>query len=716
VSREFRLPIRNNTAPEQELETQPVTRDPRYDILFEPLKIGPVTAPNRFYQVPHCNGMGRVYPNAMVGMRGMKAEGGWGIVCTEQCDFYASGDASPYAETNMWDKGDEVYLGRMCEEVHKYGSLAGIELVHNGHDTPNLYSREVPIGPMHRPKNWSLAPIQARAMDKQDIRDYRRAHKLAAIRARDIGFDMVIVYAGHDGTVPSHFLAKRHNQRTDEYGGSLENRLRLFRELLEEAKDAVGGDIAVTVRFAVDEMMGPDGLEWQNEGREAVEMLAEIPDLWDVNVADWDNDSKTSRFAPEGYQEEYVAFVKQVTTKPVSTVGRYTSPDAMVSAIKRGIVDLIGAARPSIADPFLPRKVKEGRVEDIRECIGCNVCVGWTQMTAPARCTQNPTFSEEWRKGWHPETAQATETQDHVLIVGSGPSGLEAARLAGLRGYRVTLAEAKEELGGRVTLESALPGLSAWARVRDYRVGQIQKMTNVEIYRASRLDADQVLELGADHVAIATGSSWRRDGYGRHLTTPVPGTDAAHVLTPDDILAGRRPSGQKVMLFDDDHYYMASVIAELLSNEGFEVSLATPLATIAAWLDNTLEQGANQERLLESNITLMPNTTLLSVEFDHVMVRDSVRGRDMDHKADGVIMVTSRTPLDGLYHEIGQVLEARSAASAPTLRRIGDCQAPGIIATAVYEGHRYARELGQEIDPVDVPFRRERHVIEPTIT
>ena len=693
-----------------------MTRDPRYDILFEPLDIGPVTAPNRFYQVPHCNGMGRVYPNAMIGMRGAKAEGGWGIVCTEQCDFLANGDASPYAETNMWDTTDEVYLGRMVEEVHRYGSLAGIELVHNGHDTPNLYSREIPIGPMHRPANWSLAPIQARAMDLADIREYRRAHRRAAVRARDIGFDIIIVYAGHDGTVPSHFLARRHNQRTDEYGGSLENRLRLFRELLEETREAVGDTTGVVVRFAVDEMMGPDGLEWHGEGREAVEMMAELPDLWDVNVSDWENDSKTSRFAPEGYQEDYVAFVKKVTTKPVSTVGRYTSPDAMVSAIRRGIVDLIGAARPSIADPFLPRKVEEGRIDDIRECIGCNVCIGWTQMTAPARCTQNPTFGEEWRKDWHPEFLPPVETEAHLLVVGAGPAGLEAARAAGLRGFRVTLAEATDDLGGRVTLESRLPGLSAWARVCDYRMGQIQRMSNVDIYRSSRLDAEQILELGADHVGIATGSTWRRDGCGRRLSTPVSGSDAAHVLTPDDILAGRRPPGEKVLLFDDDHYYMASVLAELLSTEGFDVSLVTPMPTVATWLIHTLEHAANQERLQESGVNLHANTTLVAVDSDEVLLHDSLKRRDVTLEADGVVLVTARLPEDSLYHDVTRALDASSNSGIRTVRRIGDCQAPGIIATAVYEGHRYARELGSEIDPGDVPFRRELHVIEPALT
>ena len=675
-----------------------MTRDPRYDILFEPLRIGPVTAPNRFYQVPHCNGMGRAFPNSMIAMRGMKAEGGWGIVCTEQCDFHATADTTPFTETRLWDDADTPYLARMAEAVHAHGALAGIELVHNGQDTGNLYSREVPIGPDHRPVKWQGHPIQARAMDKADIRAYRRWHRDAAVRARHAGFDLLVVYAGHDGTLPSHFLARRHNHRVDEYGGSLENRLRLFRELIEETKDAVGATMGVIVRFAVDELMGPGGLERGNEGSDAITLLAELPDLWDVNVSDWSNDSMTSRFAPEGYQEEFIAFVKSMTTKPVAGVGRYTSPDAMVSAIRRGVLDLIGAARPSIADPFLPDKIRQGRPEDIRECIGCNICVAWNNLSAPMRCTQNPTAGEEWRKGWHPEALPAKDSDAHVLVVGGGPAGLEAARALGQRGYRVTLAEAGDELGGRVSRESRLPGLAAWARVRDHRLTQIGRMTNVETYLASRLDANQVIAFGADHVAIATGARWRADGVGRTIREPVPGCVGDAVLTPDAIMDGRRPAGP-VVVYDDDHYYLASLIAELLRRTGHDVTLATTAPMVANWTQHNLEQGFIERRLVEQGVRILTRHQLAAVrdgavELVHDLDRRLIRvpGR--------VVPVTMRLPEDALYHE----LVARGVAN---VRRIGDCFGPSVIAAAVYEGHRYAREFDTAVDPDRVPFRRD---------
>ena len=684
-----------------------MARDPRYDVLFEPIKIGPVTAPNRFYQVPHCNGMGRVHPTSMAHMRGMKAEGGWGIVATEQCDIHHTADIAPSTETRMWDDGDKNYLARMAEAVRAHGSLAAIELVHNSISASNLYSREVPIGPMHRPVKWTNHPVQARAMDLSDIRDYRRWHRNTAIRARDAGFNIVVVYSGHDGTLPTFFLSKRHNQRTDEYGGSLENRLRLFRELIEETKDAVGDTMAVVVRFAVDEMMGADGMEWAGEGRDAVEMLAELPDMWDVNVSDWANDSTTSRFAEEGYQEAFIGFVKQVTTKPVAAVGRYTSPDAMVSAIRRGVVDVIGAARPSIADPFLPKKIEEGRIEDIRECIGCNICVAWNNMAAPLRCTQNPTQGEEWRKGWHPEKIPAKGSDASVLVVGAGPAGLEAARALGQRGYTVTLAEAGDELGGRVTLESALPGLSAWVRVRDYRVGQIREMANVEVFLASDMTAEHVRELGPDHVAIATGSHWRPDGMGRANLAPVPGADSASVLTPDDIMAGKRPVGP-VIIYDDDHYYMGNVIAELLRGEGHDVTLATPALCIAQWTQYTLEQEKIERRMVDLGIEILARHRLSAVGDGTVEMVESLTGATVTRPG-SVVSVTARLPRDALYYALSGDAQALADAGIQSVKRVGDCYGPATIAAAVYEGHRYARELDTEVDPDSVPFHRERY-------
>ena len=676
-------------------------RAPRYDILFEPVKIGPVTAPNRFYQVPHCNGMGRMFPDSMIEMRGMKAEGGWGIVTTEQCDFHPTGDVQPFTETSMWDDGDLPYLAAMVDAVHEHGSLAGIELVHNGQDSGCLYSREVPIGPEHRPITWHQHPIQARAMSLGDIRDYRRWHRKAVLRARQAGFDMVVVYAGHNGTVPSHFLSRQSNQRSDEYGGSLENRLRLYRELIEETRDAIGDTMAVVARFAVDEMMGKDGLEWAGEGKEAIEMLAELPDMWDVNVSDWENDSMSSRFAREGYQEEYISFVKSVTSKPVSAVGRYTSPDTMVSAIRRGVVDIIGAARPSIADPFLPNKIKQGRPEDIRECIGCNICAAWNNLSAPSRCTQNPTMGEEWRKRWHPEKIAPKESDSTILIVGAGPAGLEAALALGKRGYQVTLAEARNEAGGRVTRESRLPKLNEWARVRDYRLGQIQRMPNVEIYLESEMNAEQILEFGADKVALATGALWRNDGVGRSIRFPVPGCKA---LTPDDIMDGKRPAtaGSAVTIYDDDHYYMASVIAELLASEGYRVTLATQGMCVASWTEYTLEQRHIENRLLNVGIQILARHQLTEVGEGWLQLTNTLTSEVSNHEG-SVVSVTARLPRDELF----EVLKGKIP-----VRRIGDCFGPSIIAAAVYEGHRYAREFDTDIDPDAVPFNRTRHKLQ----
>jgi dimethylamine/trimethylamine dehydrogenase len=683
-------------------------RDPRYDILFEPVRIGPVTARNRFFQVPHCNGMGHAMPEAHAAMREVKAEGGWAVVSTEECEIHPSGDVSPYVEARLWDDQDIPALALMCEKVHQHGALAAVELVHNGPTASNLYSREVAIAPSHQPLKYGY-PHQARAMTRRDIQDYRRWHREAALRAKQAGFDIIYVYAAHDLSLAMHFLQQRRNHRSDDYGGSLENRVRLLRELIEDTKDAVGDKCAVAVRFATEEFLGPEGIQEQ-EAREIIHLLADLPDLWDVNIASWSLDSQTSRFAREGFQEPFTHWVKQITRKPVVGVGRFTSPDTMVNQIRRGILDFIGAARPSIADPFLPRKIDEGRGEDIRECIGCNICVSGDMTITPIRCTQNPTMGEEWRKGWHPERIAAKQSDRRVLVVGAGPAGLEAARALGQRGYEVHLAEASRELGGRVNLEARLPGLAEWARVRDWRVGQLNKMANVAIFRDNLLTARDVLDFGAEHVVLATGCRWRRDGFGRSHGQPIPGLDRDNVFTPDDLLRGTVPDGP-VLLFDDDSFYMGSVLAEVLRVAGREVIFVSPDSSVASWTNNTQEFRQIQQRLRELEIRLLTNTNLVSLDEEGALLACVYSGKQQRVACASLVTITSRLPNEEL--QLG--LEAHEAewadAGVQSVRAIGDCWAPGLIAHAVYAGHRYARELEAPVavhSTSEVPFRRRR--------
>ena len=444
-----------------------------------------------------------------------------------------------------------------------------------------------------------------------------------------------------------------------------------------------------------------NGVPESDDPRAMVEILKDLPDLWDLTVDAYEREMGTSRFVKEGALEETMSWVKQVTAKPLVSVGRFTSPDTMSRMIRQGVMDLIGAARPSIADPFLPKKIDEGREDEIRECIGCNICYTGDQQHVPIRCTQNPTMGEEWRKGWHPERIPSKGSDSHILVVGGGPAGMEAAVSLGRRGYAVTLVEARETLGGRVALESKLPGLAEWARVHDWRLGQINQLPNVEVFLANTLDAEQIREFGADHVALATGAEWRRDGIGRWHDEAIEGWERAMVFTPDDIMAGIEPQGP-VVIFDDDHYYLGGVLAEKLLSDGLDVTLVTPEPEVSAWSQNTDEQETIQAHLIEIGVQIETATTLSSVGKGFVELACVYSETPREAAAQSVVLVTSRNPRDSLYRE----LEAKHS-----IERIGDCNAPATIAHAVYAGHRYAREMDAPLGK-DTPFRRE-HALAP---
>jgi dimethylamine/trimethylamine dehydrogenase len=692
-----------------------MARDPRHDILFEPVQIGPKTLRNRFYAVPHCTGFGTEKPWSQARFRGMKAEGGWAAVCTEEALVSHDSDFWPVVSVRMWDEEDARNLALMCEDAHEHGALAGIELTHGGGHARAREARTPAIAPSQLASDYEPFSIP-KTMEKDDIRRVRDDWVRAARAARDAGFDIVYVYGGHS-YLPLQFLSPFYNRRTDEYGGSLENRARFWLETLEEVRGAIGDECAIAVRFCV-EALGPAGVELA-EGLGYIALADHLVDLWDVNVGsilDWSKDSGTSRYFAEGYQLEWTSRVREVTAKPIVGVGRLTNPDRMAEIVRGGVWDLIGAARPSISDPFLPRKVEEGRYGEIRECIGCNICAAGAEYGNQIRCTQNATVGEEYRRSWHPERFDRAANADRdVLIVGAGPAGLECAIVLGKRGMRrVHLVEAETEIGGIMRWIPRLPGLGEWARVLNWRAVQLQKLSNVEVITGVRMDAESAREYGAELIVVATGAHWAGDGINYVTHAPIPGADASlpHVLTPEQVmLDGKAPLGERVFVFDCEGYFTGAGIAEKLAGEGFTVELATPFERVAPVCDETLEGSLLRQHLHEVGVRQRTGIHLTRIDERTLGAADAF-GEPFELEADAVVLVTQRLSNESLYLTLKADEEALRAEGIEAVYRIGDCVAPRVISEAIFDGHRLAREIDSENPAVPLPYRRERAVLE----
>jgi dimethylamine/trimethylamine dehydrogenase len=687
-----------------------MARDARFDILFEPVKIGPVTAPNRFYQVPHASGMTNALPRTRAAFRETKAEGGWGVVCTGACSVHPSSDDSPLPFATLWDDDDIRAHAMMTDAVHRHGALAGVELWHGGASVMNRTTRLPPLSPSGIP--WMathlgfMSNLKPKIMDRSDIADLRDWQAEGARKAEKAGFDILYVYAGM-GYLPYEFLLPDYNRRTDEYGGSVENRVRLVRELIDVTREAVGGRCAVALRISLEELRKRPGATAESEAHEVIALLADAPDLFDVKMDSSPTDCAPSRFAPEGSHEPVIDFVKQLTSKPVVGVGRFTSPDTMVSQIRRGVLDLIGGARPSIADPFLPAKIREGRQDEIRECIGCNICISSWHDGVPVRCTQNATAGEEWRRDWHPERFARAAAPESVLVVGGGPAGLECARVLAERGHKVTLADAAQEFGGRLRFETSLPGLQTWSRVLDYRLAALKVAVDAELFLDSRLTADDVLGFGCDRVVIATGSWWTKMLYAAS-ELPVPGIDHPAILTPDDIAAGVRPQGP-VVVFDFDNYVMGGAIAELLAQDGMAVRYVTPAGNVSAWSFMTNELPLIHRALGRSHVAVDTLETVAAFDGEHLTLRHIFTAEERLVPCRSLVVVGLRQPRDALYHELAADRAVLERAGIRSVTRIGDALAPGALVHAVYSGHAYGREFDTA-----APYRRDRPLVSET--
>ncbi len=698
-----------------------MSRDPKYDILFDPIRIGPKVMKNRFYQTPHCSGLGSDRPGAQAGLRGMKAEGGWALVHTEWCSVHPEADETPHVTARLWDDDDVRNLALMCDRVHSFDALAGVELGYNGPNTTTLESRQPPRGIQQIPSD-TFYYQSCYEMDHREIRELVGFYVAAARRAATAGFDVINIMGGETASLPQLFLMNRYNKRTDEYGGSFENRSRFFIQILEQVREAVGDICAVTARFCIDTLSdGDEGIRVDDEGIAFIELADHLVDLWDLQVggrimAEWGDDAGSSRFFKENFQGALVSRVRSATKKPIAGVGRFTSPDTMVEVILSGQLDIIGAARPSIADPFLPRKIEEGRLDDIRECIGCNICASRYEQAATIICTQNATLGEEYRRGWHPEKFSRVANPDQsVLIVGAGPAGLECARVLGMRGMEnVHLVDAEDEPGGHVKWVSQLPGLSEWRRIIDYRVTQLSKLSGVQMISGTSLSPEEINEYGAEIVVVATGSEWSPLGSNAITQSPIPGSGAAgFTFTPEQIcVEGLQPAGDSLVVYDCEGYFVGASIAELLARRGYKVRLITPFSDPAPYLVYTLEQRRMLELLCQLGVELMPRHFVSRIERGTVHV-NYVHFRDAPSQAvacDGVVLVTQRVSRSKTYREL-QRLGTGEPDIDRKLFRIGDCLSPRIIAESVFDGHRLAREIDTKNPRIHLPYIRERRVV-----
>jgi dimethylamine/trimethylamine dehydrogenase len=369
----------------------------------------------------------------------------------------------------------------------------------------------------------------------------------------------------------------------------------------------------------------------------------------------------------------------------------------MVKLVREGVLDFIGAARPSIADPYLPTKIKEGRVEDIRECIGCNICASCEGFGVPIRCTQNPTMGEEWRRGWDPEIITTKVSDKSCLVVGSGPAGLECALQLGRRGYDVTVAESRKEFGGRVLRESALKGLTPWKRVADNRLYELRQMPKVNMFAESTVEAEMVRDLGVDHTFVATGAVWRNDGTGRSHFQPFLWNKTLNILTPDDIMSGVEPKG-RVVIYDDDHGYMGGTLAAHLAH--LKPVFLSTASIVAPFTTFTLEQEKLQSDLTERGLHLLLSHKICDTK-DHGLGVSSVYGGAQQVIAcDTLVLVTARSARTRLANEL--------SALGISFDLIGDALAPGLIADATFSGHLAARSFEASAQDIsDAAFRRE---------
>ncbi len=637
--------------------------------LFSPIRIGRVELKNRIIFPPIATNLAHVsgeISERQVFHYARRAQGGAGLIIVENaCIEYPDarhGATQPRIDSDEFIPG----LAKLARAVHDAGAAISIELTHPGLNASLKFNggrRPVAPSPV-RLRNDGVIPKE---LTVSEIKRLVELYAQAALRAKRAGFDMVELQGAH-GLLINQFLSPLTNRRTDQYGGSRENRLRFVREIVERIRELCGERFPITIRLAADDMV-EGGID-QAEGKALAAGLEELG--IDMIQADLGLCPKEKRLEPMPYPQGWRAYLakglKEVVSIPVAAVGVIREPEFAEELLERGDADLVALGRALIADPDWPNKARAGHPERIRRCIGCGECVkARHHEDQPLRCGVNPVV------GMDAEFERITPApkSKRILVIGGGPAGMEAARVAALRGHAVTLCDEQKRLGGTLNIAAIPPGKEKIRWLIEYYENELPRL-GVEVKLRTHVTRATVEDLQPDVVIIATGCTCPRDD--------IPGADRPNVATAHDVLSGT-PKAVKSPVVIIGGGLLGLETALFLAEAGHSVTVLKRYKTIASNLEPIYRDYLLRE-LKEHNVSIITEVTVERITDQSVRIKDT-QGRVREIPAASVVLARNPIPRRSLQEE----LHGFATYS------IGDCVYPGKIVDAVRSGYIAGRQV-----------------------
>jgi 2,4-dienoyl-CoA reductase-like NADH-dependent reductase (Old Yellow Enzyme family) len=653
-------------------------------LVYEPLKIRGCVIPNRVSRSAHATGLSNfgVMSDRLIEYHLARAKGGVGLTILEAAAVHRS---SVQSLANWDDSAIEGYQ-RLMAAIKPHGMRVFQQLVHTGHMYP-LYDKLPPWGVSTVPN--PVTGIVANPMGQAEIDQVIEAFAAAARRCQEGGIDGVEVHAAHSYLM-MQFLSPLVNHRTDQYGGSLENRMRFLRQVMQAVRQAVSDDYPVGIRVGASTAEGGIGEAELARVIQILEADGSI-DFVDVSWTDYyDFKFVAAMDQPMGYQLPHASKLTAATKLPRIVIGRFRTLDEVELVLRDGIADMVHMTRAHIADPDIVRKTRAGHPEQVRACIGCNqACWYGTNTGWGLACTINPVAGLEGTL--NEDLIARTERPGHVLVVGGGPAGMEAARVSRLRGHRVTLVEASPDLGGQVAVAKRAPRLHTigditfWLEQEIYRLG-------VEVRTGTYFDVEDVVDVRPDYVVIATGANPRANGMQyEHPHAPVDGYDQPHVMSAADLLTSpQRELGKTALVFDDVGHYEALAATEHLLSKGVSVTFATRFPAIGPQVDFLSRVDPALRRFAElGSFRPLIRAKLTKINRHSCSLHVRYRAEPETVEADSVVFINAREPMRDLYDGLRQ----GGFEDGRNLVIVGDARAPRDLQFAIAEGHRLVRAM-----------------------